>query len=105
VNFLKKLFSPADNRNPSSSFYVRPKRCDEILEVRINLYNDPSLTDEGQYFVRKIARGARCPFPAELLVYLDNNRRVKSVEVVDGEQVSEADYQNWLAEKQAKGGR
>jgi hypothetical protein len=103
VNFLKNLFSTnPTGTNPSQRFYVRPKRCDEIVEIRIDLYNEPSLTDEGQYFVRKIVRGKRCPFPAELLVYLDKGRNVKSVEVVDGEQVSFLDYTEWLESKQTK---
>ena len=102
MNFLKKLFATGAPNNPSTHFYVRPKRCDEIVEIRIDLYNEPSLTDEGQYFVRKIVRGVRCPFPAELLVYMDKNRNVRSVEVVDGEQVSAEDYEAWLANKQAK---
>jgi len=102
VNFLKKLFSSRPQQNPAQFFYVRPKRCNEIVGVRIDLYNEPSLTDEGQYFVRKVVRAIRCPFPAELHVYLDNNRRIVKVEVEDGEQVSESDYQQWMAEKSSQ---
>ncbi len=101
MNFLKKLFGGgARQQDRASYFYVRPKRCDEILQVRVDLFNEPSLTDDGAYYVRKLVRGARCPFPAELHVYLNANRQPVRVEVQDGEQVSAEQYEAWIAEKQ-----
>jgi hypothetical protein len=82
---------------------VRPKRCQEIIPVRIDTYNEVSLTDEGDYYARKIVRGGRCPFPAELHLYLNKDRRLVKVEVTDGEQVSAEEYEAWLAEKQKPG--
>jgi hypothetical protein len=101
VNFLKNLFASSGGGSPVTYFYVQPKRCEEVLEVRINLYNDPSLTDGGEYFVRKVVRGTRCPFPAELHVYLDKRRKVINTEVIDGEQVTKEAYQAWLEKKEA----
>lgn len=107
MRFLKKLFSSGSARgqNPSMNFYIRPKRCQEIVEVRVDLYNDLSQSDPGQkgaYFTRKIARGARCPFPSELTLYFDNNRRLIEAEVIDGEQVSAEDYDAFMAAKAAR---
>lgn len=103
MNFLKKLFGGAGRPSDRASyFYVRPKRCDEILQVRIDLFNDASLTDSGEYYVRKLVRGARCPLPAELHVYLNANRQLVRVEVQDGEQVSAEDYEAWAARRDSR---
>ena len=104
MEFLKKLF--AGGGGPSRDragmyFYVRPKRCDEILEVRVDLRNDPSRTEDGGFFVRKVVRGHRCPFPAELHIDFDSNHRITQIGVQDGETVEEEEYQAWLTEKEA----
>jgi hypothetical protein len=101
MGFFRRLFGggPAAPTDRFVTYYVRPKRCDEVVPVRIDQNNDPSLTDEGGYFVRKIARGERCPFPAELTVSYDSSRRPVEVTVKDGEQVNEAVYEAWLASK------
>lgn len=103
MNFLKRLFSGGGGTGDDKrSFYayVRPKRCDEIIEVRIDLMNELSQEETGKgYFVRKIVRGARCPFPAELLVRFDQGRRAVGTEIKDGEVVSTEEYEQWLAAK------
>lgn len=101
MGFFQRLFGSGSStpQDRFVTYYVRPKRCDEIVPVRIDTNNDPSLTDEGGYFVRKVARGERCPFPAELTVSYDSSRRVVEVAVQDGEQVTEAAYEEWLASK------
>lgn len=76
--------------------YVRPKRCLEVVRVRINLMNDLSLTDdESGYFVRKLASAQRCPFQAEISLLFDRNRRLVEAEVENGEMVTQADYVQW----------
>jgi hypothetical protein len=99
MNFLKKLFGGmgAPQRNPAADFYVRPKHCQEVVHVRVDLYNEPSLSDDGTYFLRKIVRAVRCPFPAELHLYFDQNRKLVNTEVIDGELVTAADYEAWTA--------
>lgn len=78
--------------------YVRPKRCDEVVRVRINLMNDLSLTDdESGYFVRKIASAHRCPFQAEVLLLFDRQKRLVESQVENGEMVTHADYMAWQA--------
>lgn len=106
MNFLKKLFGGGGGRDQSDLhavyFYVRPKRCDEILKVRVDTRNDLSASDEGGYFVRKIVRGERCPFPAELHINFDDNRRISKVDVQDGEAVEEQVYNAWNESKAQK---
>lgn len=103
MNFLKKLFGGVGGSGGNANaqyFYVRPKRCDEIVEVRVNLHNDLSQNDDGDgYFVRKLVRANRCPFTAELHITFDNNRRIVQIGVQDGAAVEAEDYQAWLASK------
>ena len=101
MGFFRRLFGGGASapKDRFVTYYVRPKRCDEVVPVRIDTNNDPSLTDDGGYFVRKVARGERCPFPAELTVRYDSSRRPIEIVVNDGEQVNEAVYEAWLASK------
>ena len=59
MSFLKKLFTPA---KPEKRYYtcnVKCNRCGEIIEGRIDLDNDVSLTDSGTaYFARKRLMGS-----------------------------------------------
>ncbi|HRL13203.1 MAG TPA: hypothetical protein PKX07_15070 [Aggregatilineales bacterium] len=100
MGFLRNLFGGGsralDEGRRALYYYVRPKRCTAIIKVRIDTLNDLSLTDEGGYFCRKIVRGERCPFPAELHVDFDKNHKVKQVGVQDGDLVEEAEYLAWL---------
>lgn len=107
MNFLRNLFSGGSSSGDAHAYYVyvRPKRCDQIVEVRIDLHNDLSLTDDGSsYWIRKVAQAARCPFPAEIVLHFDKNRKLVSSEVTDGEQVDKAEYEAWLAEKAGTAG-
>ena len=102
MNFLKNLFGGGGSSRDKRSLYlyVRPKRCDKLVAVRIDLYNDLSLADEGSgYFVRKIAQAARCPFPAELMLYFDKNRKLTNSTIENGEFVSEEEYDTWVQEQ------
>lgn len=93
VNFLKKLFSGGSSGDRNSMYiYVKLHRCDEIMKVRVNLYNDLSLTDDGAYYCRKVVSAIRCPFPAEVELYFDKSRRLVESRVDKGELVDEAAY-------------
>ena len=61
MGFLKNLFSntPAKPEKRYYVFQVKCKRCGEIIEGRVDLDNDLSLSDEGDtYIVRKGLIGA-----------------------------------------------
>ncbi|MDX1994657.1 MAG: hypothetical protein SF029_19900 [bacterium] len=104
MNFLKNLFGGGGKPQNTSEggraiyLYVRPKRCDQIVRVRIDLWNDLSENDEGGgYFVRKTAQGTRCPFAAEIHVSFDGKRNITQQGVENGAFVEEAEYEAWLA--------
>ena len=97
MGFFRRLFGGGapSPKERFITYYVRPKRCAEIVPVRIDRNNDLSKAEDGSYFVRKLARGERCPFPAELTVSFDSSRREAQVTVQDGERVDEAAYLAW----------
>jgi hypothetical protein len=107
VNFLKKLFSgPSGNPADRDALYVyvQPKRCDEIIKVRVNLMNEPSKTDDGRgYYVRKIVSATRCPFQAELELFFDKHKDLQNQAVTNGEIVSQEDYEAYLAGQEVEG--
>jgi hypothetical protein len=96
MDFFRKLFgsgASAPSGDRGLYFYVRPKRCKEVLRVRVDPMNELSEDEDGTgYVVRKQVRGASCPFPAELHAMFDLNRKLIEVSVTDGEQVSEAEW-------------
>lgn len=92
--WLKRFFSASPSQKSRYyTLYVRPKACKEVLEVRIDTMNDISRTDDGKgYFVRKLARGARCPFHVEIELTFDASLRPQQTTVVNGEEVGYDDY-------------
>ncbi len=67
MEFLKKIFSsmPTSHREKYYVFQVKCNRCGEILEGRVDLYNDLSAEYEGAnavYFGRKVlmSSGGQC---------------------------------------------
>ncbi len=104
MNIFKNLFGGRKTLTPDDSrralyFYVRPKRCNEIVRVRVDLMNDLSQGDDGGYFCRKIVRATRCPFPAELHISFDANHKIIQVGVQDGDLLEETDYQKFVSEQ------
>jgi hypothetical protein len=93
-DFLKNLFGGGgDDDRHGYIIYVRPKMCDEILPVRIDMRNDLSVNDNGDgYHVRKMVSGARCPFQAEILLYFDNRRNLTERIVENGEFATANEY-------------
>ena len=100
MKFLKKLLGGGRRSGDRGLyFYVQPKACQTIVQVRVDPLNEPSRTDDGKgFFVRKIVSGYRCPFQAELLIYFDNHRQPINTEVANGTLAHEADY---LAQQQS----
>lgn len=97
MNFLKKLFAVPPPQNPVQHFYVRPRGCPDVIQVRINTYNDLTLTDDFEgYFINKTVSGAhRCFNRAELQLRFDKQRTLLESTVVGGELVEQADYEAW----------
>lgn len=102
MGFFSRLFG--GNKNASVDrdgmyIYVRPKMCQEIVRVRVNLMNDLSSQDDGGYFVRKMVSANRCPFQAEVELYFDKGRKIKQSAVTNGELLEENDYVEWMREQ------
>jgi hypothetical protein len=105
MNFFKKLFggtgAQSDSDRAGAYYYVRAKDCDEVVQVRIDMNNDLSLTDDaGGYWVRKMAHGNnyRCRWPVELTLYFDSNRKFQNSEIQGGELVSREEYEAWVGQ-------
>jgi hypothetical protein len=108
MDFLRKLIgggnSAADRDRAGMYFYVKPNGCSEIVRVRINANNDPSLEDDGKtYYVHKTVRADdyRCNRPAELELFFDSSRRLQKTEITSGTLVTKEDYDDWVASKTA----
>jgi len=88
MDFLKKLFS-ASPAKPTGNFlilHVKCDRCGEVIEGRVNMENDLSLTDGGDgYFVRKVLMGnGRCFQKVEVELTFDLNRKLLNKQSVGG---------------------
>ncbi len=95
---FRRLVAPAPPQDRALYLYVKPKACGEVLRVRIDTMNELSRTDdESGYFVRKLARGARCPFQVEIEIQFDGNRRIVSTEIINGTEATQADYEAYIA--------
>lgn len=102
MDFLKKLFgggggNPQQNSNDVGIyFYVRPRGCEEVIQVRVDMRNDPSLADDGGYIVRKTVRGSyRCFNPVEMTLVFNKNRQLAEQTLDRAEFVSREDYEAW----------
>ena len=90
MNILKKLFSPSVPQSRFYDFFVRCKRCGEIVAGQVNLSNDPSLefdeNDKPYYVCRKVLIGSgHCFQSIEAHFKFDENRRLLERQVTGGE--------------------
>lgn len=97
MRFIRRLFFPPMT-DRILFVYVTPKMCKEVLRVRIDTMNEPSRTDDEKgFYVRKIAKGNRCPFPVEIELWLDNQRFVTETKITNGEKSTQAEYEAFQA--------
>ncbi len=101
MGFLKKLFGGGQSRSSDADglyFYVRAKRTNEVIALRINRANDLSITDDQNgYYVRKIAVGQRSFDRIECEFWFDKDRHFVSAEIAGGELVDREDYDDFVA--------
>ena len=89
---LGRLFRPRP-KSLKGAFYhftVRCNRCGELIEGKINVYNDPSAeygaVGKATYHCRKVLVGSgKCYQPIEVSFELDEDRRVRERSVSGGE--------------------
>jgi len=92
MSLLKRIYRTLFPPPPPSRYFrfqVKCKRCGEIVEGTVDLYNDPSLEYEGGppvYFCRKVLVGSgRCYHPVEVTFKFDENRKVLERQITGGE--------------------
>ncbi len=105
MDFLKRIFSGADADQSADRdglyYYVKASRTGEVIQVRLNRANDLSLTDDGNYFARKLIVGQRSFDRIEAEFFFDRNRRLISADMTGGELVEKADYDAYQAQQSA----
>jgi hypothetical protein len=98
MQFLKRLFTAAPPRDRALVLYVKPKACAEILKVRIDTMNELSRADDGEgFFVRKLARGQRCPFQVEIELSLDRSHNIVEKTIINGTEATAEEYEAFIA--------
>lgn len=100
MQFIRNLFKAAPSADRALIIYVKPKACQEIIQVRIDTMNELSRDDsEAGFYVRKLARGARCPFQVEIELQLDADKRIVDQTITNGTAATAEEYQAYLATK------
>jgi hypothetical protein len=87
VGFLKKLFR--GGKTSTGTFYTFNAQCDrcgEIMEGKVNLSNDLSLSDEGGYHGRKVLIGSSglCLHHMEVTMKFDGSRKLQDRQISGG---------------------
>jgi hypothetical protein len=97
MGFLKKLGSIFGGSSGGSSdsggfyLYIKCNRCGEVIETRVNLFNDLSVeySETGSvdaYYCRKVLVGAnRCYQPIEVGLQFDSRRKLVDKTVSGGQ--------------------
>jgi len=89
MDFLKKLFSSQPAPKSYYTFTVKCKRCDEIINGRIDLDNDLSADYEESgdvYHVRKVLMGEnKCFQRVESIFKFDSNKQMLEKDITGGE--------------------
>jgi hypothetical protein len=106
MNIIKSIFGGGGSSSGGDGglyFYVKPRGCEEVVQIRINPNNDLSISEGGGYFVQKTVRGAhRCFNPAEMTLHFDKSKKLSSQEVTGGEFVDEEAFEAWQQAFEAK---
>jgi hypothetical protein len=73
--------------------YVRCSHCGATVRVRINLFNDLSLTEDGGYILRKDILDDKCFQLMRAELRFDSKRRVISRDIEGGEFITQDEYE------------
>jgi hypothetical protein len=94
MNLFKNFFKVLNGGRPRGNFHpfsVKCKRCGEVIQGRVNIWNDPSLEldekDRPYYVCRKvlIGSGGTCFQQIEVIFKFDEGRRVLDRQITGGE--------------------
>jgi hypothetical protein len=93
MGFLDRLFGRSLEKGVLW-LYVRCDKCGAKVRVRVNLYNDLSLTDDGGYILRKEIMDNQCYQLMHAELRFDGGRRVTSRDVSGGEFITKEEYES-----------
>lgn len=93
MGFLDRLFGRSSEKGVLW-FYVRCNKCGANVRVRVNLYNDLSLTDDGGYILRKEIMDNQCYQLMHAELRFDGRRRVTSRDISGGEFITKEEYES-----------
>ena len=99
---LARLFSGGGGGNRYLTVYVMSRRCQEPISGQIDLFNEVSAAEEGDYafYTRKVLHTTgerRCFDQVEVNLYFDQNKKLAHYEVAGGSWLTEAEYEAALA--------
>lgn len=106
---LAGLFAPG--RGTSRRYlnvYILNFRCNEPLATQIDLYNDPSPTEDGgnaAFYIRKLLSTSghqRCFATNEIQIWLDRRRQIVNYEVEGGKWLTAEEYEQEMIQFQAR---
>ncbi len=95
MDFIRRLFMGSGNApgDIGHYYYVKCKRCGEVIKVRINPNNDLSINDDHSgLWVHKVIVGRRCYNRIDADFYYDKGRRFKEASIGGGDLVKKEDY-------------
>jgi hypothetical protein len=92
MGFLQRLLGGSAENNVLW-FYVRCHHCGAKVRVRVNLFNDLSITEDGGYILRKEILDDKCFRLMRAEVRFDSRRRVISREIEGGEFITREEYE------------
>lgn len=99
-NRIKTTFAGGGNATPILWLYVQCERCGTPVAVRVNLYNDPSVDDEGGYILRKAVMDNKCYRLMEAELHLDAGRHIKQQTIQGGKFISKQEYERLAGKPQ-----
>jgi hypothetical protein len=103
MNLWKRFTSlfggqPGASGGRTLTVYVLSRRCNEPIAAQVDLLNELSSTDEGDYafYTRKLLRTSgerRCFDQIEVELYFDANKQLAHHEVQGGRWLEEVEYE------------
>jgi len=92
MGFLDRLLGRSGDKSVLW-LYVRCSRCGAKVCVRVNLFNDLSITENGGYILRKEILDNKCFQLMRAELRFDSKRRLISRDIDEGEFITEAEYE------------
>ncbi len=92
-NRIKSTFAGGGASTPVLWLYVQCNKCGAPVAVRVNLFNDPSLDDEGGYILRKEIMDNKCFRLMTAEMHLDEARHIKEQTIDGGKFITKQQYE------------